>query len=179
MTENYGKLLEDGSLKFERLLPGPISRVWDWFASGEERARWLCGGGTAAKAGQTIKFDFLHSKLTPHDEAYPEAYEEMESGVSFDVEIMTCDSPSHLVWFWPSPDSSDVIVDVRLREDGDQVRLILIQRGEVTPDHLISTSAGWHVHLDIMAAKMNSDVPWPFWTAHEEKVLEYKKRFGL
>ncbi|MEO1137558.1 MAG: ATPase, partial [Pseudomonadota bacterium] len=69
---NYGEVFEDGSVRFVRLLPGPTERVWSWIVEGEKRGQWLCGGGDIRKAGETIKFEFHHEDLTPHDEAIPE-----------------------------------------------------------------------------------------------------------
>ena len=34
----YGVVLESGAVRFERLLPGPIERVWSYLVEGEKRA---------------------------------------------------------------------------------------------------------------------------------------------
>ena len=44
----YGELLDESAVKFERLLPGPIERVWSYLTEGDKRARWLCGGDVEA-----------------------------------------------------------------------------------------------------------------------------------
>lgn len=174
---NHGEILEDGSMRFVRLLPGPIERVWSWIAEGEKRARWLCGGGDIVAVGQTIKFDFLHENLTPHDEALPEAYKEMEKGVSFDVVVTVCDAPSHAVIEWPGARGVPSIVDFRLSPEGDQVKLVLTQRGDINAEELVSAAAGWHAHFGIMADKLSGETPQPFWTVHEALAADYRKRF--
>ena len=37
----YGVVAELRALRFERLLPGPIERVWAYLTESEMRAKWL------------------------------------------------------------------------------------------------------------------------------------------
>ena len=171
----YGEVLEDGSLYFVRELPGSLQQAWAWIAEGEKRARWLCGGGNASRAGETIKFAFHHKVLTPHDETIPDKYKEMENGVSYDVEVTRCEPPHLLVLWWPSPEGSNEI-EFRLSEVNGKVKLELIQRGEIPAEHLLGSCAGWHTHLDIMESKMSGERPKPFWKTHETLVDEYRVR---
>lgn len=174
--DNYGEVLEDGTLKFVRMLPGPVERVWSWLVEGEKRAQWLSGGGDAEYAGQTIKFEFFHQDLTPHDETPPEKYREMEAGVSYDVKVLVFEPPHRLTIYWPGNEGRANDIEFRLSEDGDKVRLELFQRGEVTAEELNSSASGWHVHLDLMADKLGGETPAPFWESHEAFFEEYKVR---
>ena len=40
----YGERIDETTVRFERLLPGPIERVWQYLTDGDKRAKWLCGG---------------------------------------------------------------------------------------------------------------------------------------
>jgi uncharacterized protein YndB with AHSA1/START domain len=42
--EAYGVLTEPATLKIQRLLPGPIERVWAYLTDSELRRRWLAAG---------------------------------------------------------------------------------------------------------------------------------------
>ncbi len=172
----YGEVLEDGSMRFVRLLPGSVEAAWRWLTDGSKRAEWLCGGGDITSVGQTVRFDFRHENLTPHNEATPDRYKDMENGVSYDVEIKRCDPPHHLVMVWPGDGGAIAEIDIRLTEDAGKVRLELIQRGDASVDAFVGAIAGWHAHLDIMADKMEKAMPKPFWAAHETLVGEYKER---
>lgn len=174
MTNNYGEILEDGSMKFVRLLPGGIERAWSWLTEGEKRKEWLGGGGDITHAGQTVKFEFQHQNLTPHDEVYPDKYKEMENGVAYDVEIKKCDAPHHLVMVWR--DGQDSEIDIRLSEEDGNVRLELIQRGDASVEHFLGALGGWHAHLDIMVDKLSGNTPKPFWATHEALVEDYRER---
>ena len=173
----YGEILEDGSMKFVRVFPASIERVWAWLTKAEKRKEWLSGGGDITHAGQTVKFEFQHQNITPHDETYPEKYKEMEKGVSYDVDIKTCDAPHHLVMVWR--DGNDSEIEIRLSEDGDKTRLELIQRGDVSAEHFLGALGGWHAHLDIMLDKLSGAAPKPFWKTHEALVEEYRERLKI
>ncbi len=176
MTNNYGEILEDGSMKFVRMLPGGIERAWAWLAEGERRKEWLGGGGDITHAGQTVKFEFQHQNLTPHNETYPDKYKEMENGVAYDVEIKKCDAPHHLVMVWPGEGGNVAEIEITLREEGGAVRLELIQRGDASAEHFLGALGGWHAHLDIMVDKLSGETPKPFWATHEALVEEYRER---
>ena len=40
----YGELIEPTTLKIERLLPGPIERVWSYLTESDLRRQWLASG---------------------------------------------------------------------------------------------------------------------------------------
>jgi len=173
----YGEVLEDGTLRFVRILPGPIGRVWSFLVDPDKRAKWLCGGGAPAAPGTKFEFHFQHQNLTPHDDPFPEAYKAMESGVSYQVEVLANEPPNLLRLLWPNEEGGDGSeVTFRLSEQGDKVKLELLQKRVPSADQLFGASAGWHVHFGILEARLEGDDPWPFWAAHEKYVDEYKKR---
>ena len=43
-ADAYGTLIEPATLKIERLLPGPIDRVWAYLTESELRRQWLAAG---------------------------------------------------------------------------------------------------------------------------------------
>ena len=40
----YGTLIEPTTLKIQRMLPGPIERVWAYLTDSELRRKWLAAG---------------------------------------------------------------------------------------------------------------------------------------
>ena len=89
----YGEVLEDGTLRFVRMLPGPIERVWAWLTEPDKRAQWFAGGETATTAGGKVEFHFNPQNLTPHNETYPEKYKEMENGVEMEGTVLAYEPP--------------------------------------------------------------------------------------
>lgn len=169
---DYGKLLGDGVVQFERMLPGPIERVWDHFAKPELRQKWFCGGKTDQKAGGTLTMEFDHSRLSQSPP--PEKYAG-EAVSRFDCEILVFEPPHRLEFTWPSEqDNPPTQVSVTLREEGDKVRLILrhwrLERG----DFLIGAMAGWHAHLDLLEDNLERRRARDFWPHHMALEAEYE-----
>ena len=44
LLDPYGRLIEPATLKIERLLPGPIERVWAYLTESDLRRQWLASG---------------------------------------------------------------------------------------------------------------------------------------
>ena len=47
----FGVLIEPATLKIQRLLPGPIERVWAYLTQSELRRQWLAAGDMEMKVG--------------------------------------------------------------------------------------------------------------------------------
>ncbi len=43
----YGVVTDAATLTIERLLPGPVERVWDYLTRSELRRQWLASGDSA------------------------------------------------------------------------------------------------------------------------------------
>ena len=61
---------------------------------------------------------------------------------------------------------------------GDMVRLTVTHRR--MPDHstALNISAGWHAHLDVLAARLAGEEPGPFWDHWVALKAEYTQRLG-
>lgn len=176
---DYGETTEGGALRFVRLVPGPIERVWSFFAEPEKRALWLAGGEIGQTPGAKVTFAFDHARITPHaDDVPPEKYA-YAGNETMTGTIIIFDPPSHMVFSWPGHGSDMTEVSVRLSEAGNnKVRLELVHSGIGGWSDLIGASAGWHVHLDIMLAHMEARVPPPFWATHTASELDYESRLA-
>jgi uncharacterized protein YndB with AHSA1/START domain len=47
----YGVVTEAGTIRFERVLPGPIERVWAYLTESKERGKWLASGEMDLRVG--------------------------------------------------------------------------------------------------------------------------------
>jgi uncharacterized protein YndB with AHSA1/START domain len=66
----YGEVVEQGSVRFQRLLPGPIERVWDYLTDSKLRASWFAGGTLEQRVGGAVHFTFRHSEIAPRGERF-------------------------------------------------------------------------------------------------------------
>jgi hypothetical protein len=60
----YGVLTEPATLRIERLLPGPIDRVWDYLTDSDLRSRWLAAGEMDMKVGAPFELVGRNDELT-------------------------------------------------------------------------------------------------------------------
>ena len=172
----YGKLSDDGVLEFERLLPGPIERVWDYFVDPELRAKWFCAGKTDDHVGGVLTLDFDHRRISQSQP--PEKYAGQEQD-RFDCEILAFDPPNRLEFSWPSEEGQPPTrVLVELSEADGQVRLVLRHWRLDQPDIINGASAGWHAHLDLLEDNLEGRAVTDFWPLHTALEAEYEQRFG-
>ena len=55
ILDAHGVLIEPATLKIQRLLPGPIERVWAYLTESELRRKWLAAGEMEMKVGATLR----------------------------------------------------------------------------------------------------------------------------
>ena len=172
----YGERLNDDTVRFERLLPGPIDRVWSYLVDGEKRAKWLCGGETELVVGGHIDMRFHNASLSSADDIpRPEKYKDMPEIVSFSGEVTRCEPPHFLSHTWDFHDESSEVC-YELEEQGDKVLLTLTHTRLSSSDEMLSVSGGWHTHLDILVDILEDREPKPFWKTHAELEAEYEQR---
>ena len=170
---DYGTILESGAIRFERRLPGPIERVWDYLTDADKRGKWLAHGAVEPRVGGGVELHFRHADLSPHKEEIPEKYRKYENGASFSAEVTRCEPPHVLSHTWA--DGSEVTFELTPQDEG--VLLVLTHR-RLTPTEMQSVAGGWHTHLGILVDHLNGRVPQPFWTTHSRLEAEYEQRIA-
>ena len=165
----YGALTEPATLTIERLLPGPIERVWAYLTESELRRKWLAAGPMEMKVGAPFEFVWRNDELTdPPGQRPPDFGDEhrMQS------RITEVDPPRKLAFAWQG--SGDVSFE--LEPKGDHVLLTVIHRRLPDRATLLKVGAGWHMHLDILVARATGKKPAPFWEGWNRLQKEYDKR---
>lgn len=173
---DYGKAIAKDTVRIERLLPGPIERLWAYLTESDKRGQWLATGDMELRVGGKVQLFFLHANLTPHKEPVPERFKSMECGSGFEGTITECEPPRLLAYTWGG-DTSEVKFE--LTEQGEKVLLVLTHtrlrdRGEMT-----LVASGWHTHLGILEDNLVEVMPRPFWSTFEEVEEEYKRRLPM
>ena len=67
----YGTLIEAATLKIQRLLPGPIERIWAYLTDSELRGKWLAAGAMDMKIGAPFEFVWRNDELNDPPSARP------------------------------------------------------------------------------------------------------------
>ena len=173
---DYGTMSDEGELRFERRLPGPIERVWEYLTDSERRGSWLASGEIEPRVGGTVELHFLHSRLSPVEESIPEKYAALENGVSFTGRVLRYEPPRILSHTWVDEAGENSEVTYELTPVGDEVRLVLTHRLLPRGPELVGVGAGWHTHLGILADRLRGETPPGFWATHNVLEIEYRTR---
>lgn len=174
--EKYGKVIAPNTIRFERLLPGPIERVWSYLTDSEKRAKWLASGPMALHVGGDVELTWKHSNL---DTAKPdEAPEKYKNPHTMKAKITRCEPPHVLGYSWGARAEalSEVVFELRMR--GNDVLLVLTHYRLPNQNDLLGVSGGWHAHLDTLAEHLNGRTAPGFWNRHAALDAEYKQRLG-
>ncbi len=169
----YATRIAPDAIRLERLLPGPIERIWGFLTEPEKRARWLAGGNFDLRPGGKVELDFKHDTLSA--EPTPAKYQDMAA--SFSGEILRCDPPKLLEFTWMESHGGHSVVLWELAPRGDQVLFTITHRKLDARDELLSVSGGWDVHVGILEDVLTNQAPRPFWSTHAALEQEYARRF--
>lgn len=167
----YGTVIAPNTIQFQRLLPGPIERVWAYLTESEKRAKWLAGGSMDLRVGGSARLTWLHSELAAQPEEAPERY---RNGHSMEARITRCDPPHVIGFTWGADPARLSEVVIELSEQGGEVLLVLTHYRLPDQKDLLGVSGGWHVHLDVLVEHLHGRTAPGFWSTHAEvrKVYE-------
>lgn len=173
LAEKHGTITEAGTIVFERILPGPIERVWSYLVESEKRGRWLASGTMDPRVGGTVELFFKNGDLSPVKEPTPDKFKAMEQGVTLHCEITEYKKPYRLSYLWGN-DGSEVRFELKPR--GDEVVLTLTHRKLPDRAGSVMVAGGWHTHLGILADHLAGERTRPFWSNFLGIYKEYEAR---
>jgi uncharacterized protein YndB with AHSA1/START domain len=168
----YGVLTEPATLTIQRLLPGPQQRVWDYLTDSELRRRWLASGLMKQELGAEFEFVWRNSELTAAPGKRPDDIPEEHR---LTCAITECDPPRRLGFTWGR--TGGVTFD--LAPAGERVLLTVTHRRLPDRGALLSVSAGWHAHLDVLTARLEGSEPAPHWDNWTRLRAEYDRRLPV
>lgn len=169
-VDAYGVLTEPTTLKIQRLLPGPVERCWAYLTESELRRQWLASGEMEMREGAEFELVWRNDELTDPPGQRPPGFEGGDH--SMQTRVTEFDPPRKLAISWGSTGG----VSFELQPVGDKVLLTLIHARITDRATRLNVSAGWHAHLDILAAKMRGEQAKPFWESWSGLKDEYDGR---
>ena len=176
MKDDHG-VFNNGILRFERMLPGPAERVWEYLTKSDKKGKWLAGGDVEPQMGGRVVLAFRHKELAEQDDPVPDRHKEYKNGEEMYGEVTRWDPPRLLSYTWDGEPGEESEVTFELVPKGNDVLLILTHRrlGDIRTN-IISVSSGWHTHLGILSDVLNEKQPQGFWKVHDQVEKEYEKR---
>lgn len=167
---DYATLTAADTVRIERVLPGPIDRVWAYLTDGSLRRQWLAAGDMDLHEGAPFELVWRNDTLSDPPGRRPDGFDAEHRMQST---IVAVDAPHRLVFTW----GRGAEVTFELAPQGTSVRLTITHRRLPDRATLLKVGAGWHSHLDVLAARMAGSSPsTPFWDDWNRLYREYERR---
>lgn len=176
---DYGVLTAPDTLRIERMLPGPIERVWQYLTQSELRAKWLAEGEVETCIGGRVEHTFRNSELSPEQDIPPPQYSGCAGDVPMLGKVTACKPLELLSYIWNAGSGEESEVSFQLEAQQDQVKLTLTHKRLTNANTRLSVSAGWHTHLNILRDLLQGKTPQGFWRVHSQLEAEYKARLAV
>jgi uncharacterized protein YndB with AHSA1/START domain len=154
--DGFGAVTEPATLEFQRVMPGPIDRVWAYVTDGDLRRRWLAGGEMTLELGAPFELVWRNDELTDPPGVRPD---DMAAEHRMASRITALDPPRRIAFTWMG--SGEVSIELTPR--GETTLLTLTHRGVPNRSTLLGVSAGWHSHFDVLEARLAGRTPAPHW----------------
>jgi uncharacterized protein YndB with AHSA1/START domain len=175
---DYGVLTAPDTLRIERLLPGPIERVWQYLVDSDKRATWLAAGTLEPLVGGKVEHRFRNHELSPERDI-PAPHQPSCSGeVAMLGKVTACEPFRLLSYLWNAGSEDESEVSFELEPQQDQVKLTLTHRRLTQASTRLNVSAGWHTHLNILRDRLQGKTPEGFWKVHGRLAKEYAERLA-
>jgi uncharacterized protein YndB with AHSA1/START domain len=175
LLDKDGVLIDANTIRFERLLPGPIERVWAYLTESEKRKQWFAAGDYELRRGGKANLFFQHKNISKPGTEAPEQFRKMhEEGHNWDGQILEVDAPRLLTMTFG--EHSEVTYELTEQSNGE-VLLTLTHR-KLTANDLKNVAPGWHSHLAILSDVLHGSREVDFWATWQEMHKHYGEKFA-
>lgn len=171
LETDYAVRTSDDTVCIQRLLPGPIERIWSYLTDSELRRQWLAAGDMPNGEGEPFELVWRNDELTDPPGTRPNGFDAEHRMQST---ILEMEPPRRLAFSWQG--GSDVTFELEPR--GASVLLTLTHRRLKDRSVMGMVGPGWHAHLDVLAARMRGTEPEPFWDGWGRLRKEYERRLA-
>ena len=173
MNAEHGVLTNRDTVRFERLLPGPIDLVWEYITDRDKLRTWLVDGFVESRVGADISLSQASDELPIRNDV-------LVRGI-----VTRCEPPRLLAYTWrlAPPDESPAEAEkfdalkqseviFELEERGESTLLVLTHR-RIPTNHVPGAGASWHAHLEYLMAHMARRDAKSFFTNYERVLPIY------
>jgi uncharacterized protein YndB with AHSA1/START domain len=155
-VDDYGTLSDSSTLTIHRWLPGPVERIWTYLTDSDLRRKWLAAGDMPLASGASMELVWRNDDLSDPSDPRPPGFPEEQRMASH---VVSVDPMRMLTIAWGKGD-----VTFELTPKGDKVLLTLTHRGLDDRGARTMIAAGWHMHLDILLARVSGKGAGSFWS---------------
>jgi uncharacterized protein YndB with AHSA1/START domain/uncharacterized protein YqcC (DUF446 family) len=164
---NLGKVLNENTIRFERLLPAPADRVWQYLTNADRLASWLAVSNLEPRVGGRIELNFDLEEL-------PDVITTGEDKILKVRGMISCFEPERMLAFsWMDVSRNlESHVTFELKPQGEQTSVVLTHT-RLPKNNMHEFMAGWHARLDIFTARLKNALPPSFAKRFREVVQTY------
>lgn len=160
---DFGLIAENGTIRFERLFPGPVEKVWDYLTKPELLVSWLAQGEVQLRVGGFVELAF----------DVTEESDRTMAGLAVSGVVIRCHPPESLAFTWTDAVTmSRVMFELERRQS--QVLFLLTHAG-LSVDRTAKCSASWHAHLNILQAHLRNEPKEPFAVEFSRVITHYEE----
>jgi uncharacterized protein YndB with AHSA1/START domain len=175
--EGNGMIVAPQTVRIERILPGPVERVWDYLADSQKRRLWLAEGVMEPRKGGRVEHVFRNGELS--HELTPARFGSTDGPTARIGTVTEFEPHSRLSYLWPGDGDQRSEVTFELFPQGDEVKLILTHRRLAGPGEMVLVASGWDAHLGILIDVLSNERPRGFWSTFEGLETVYRQKFGV
>lgn len=175
LLDKDGVLLDASTIRFERLLPGPIERIWAYLTESEKRKLWIAAGDFELHEGGKTHLHFQHKNISKKGTPVPDQFKKVhEEGNGMDGEIIEIDPPRLLTMTWG--EHSEVTFELTGQSSGEV--LLTVTHRKLTAADMKNVAPGWHAHLGILGDLLNGREIGDFWATWQKMHAHYAEQFA-
>ncbi|MEO8717146.1 MAG: SRPBCC family protein [Burkholderiales bacterium] len=162
-------LVKPSTVRLERLLPGPIERVWAYLTESKKRATWLAAGEFDLRVGGKIELYFDNNSLSDEKAAADKGggTHKFEGRIT---ELQVNRVLAHS-WDWGGK-PTDVRYELEAR--GKNVLLTILHNLPEDAGMLRGVGGGWATHVGILEDQLKGAKPRGFWSSHEREMKAFE-----
>jgi len=147
--------IDEDTVEFIRILPGPIEKVWSYLADSGRRREWLGSGDLPARVGERFSLHIKHSDYWPGDVSADQRAAMAKAEHRMMHVLLALEPPHRLAYSFQPEGWEETRVEFHLAPEGsNKVRLTLTHSKLGSRRHAADASHGWHGHLEILERKL-------------------------
>jgi uncharacterized protein YndB with AHSA1/START domain len=160
---NLGRIVNESTFQFERVLPAPVNRVWQYLTNSDFLSSWLAVASIECRVGGRVELQFDQFEIP----------ERAEQGTTIRGLVSEYEAERKLAYSWIDTFSNlESAVSFELTAQGNETKLT-VTHSRVPSARMHMFMAGWHAHLDILFARLKNAVPPSFPKRFREVVQTY------
>jgi uncharacterized protein YndB with AHSA1/START domain len=161
--EDFGKVTNEHTIRFERSLPGSKEQVWKYFTQSDLLGQWLAEGKIETQFGGQVALDFAPGRNPGNP----------ENGARIKGLVSRAEEGKALCFSWEDEvNGVSSLLSLEFIEEGQKTKVILTH-SRLPQERMHHFMACWHTFLDTLSARLRNLTPPDFNVRFREVIQVY------